>query len=254
VEAGSAIATATGTRFEVSLEGARTRVAVTEGKVLVADQAAPSVQVPLMSGDETHVAEGRVGLVLHQFHRMTLAEIAAVYNKRGRPPKFVVQGTACARRLSAALNVDDPLDLVRALDNDADLVLKKEPETAPVPATVLVRMRTDASSDAQETCTDDSQRQALRDAPSPTARDCLNLRGAPLKAVIAEVNRYNQRQLAIIDPSSEGQLIGGMFCPTDLDGFLRGIDVLGVRVVGRARDGSNREVIRLAGAGWNRAR
>lgn len=257
VVAGKATAVVTGTEFEVSLEGADTRVLVAQGHVEVAGHAAPGKSVPLSPGDEAHVrGEGYVAYVLHQFQRMTLAEIAAVYNKRGRPPKFVVQGTACGRRFSAALNVDDPLDLMRALDNDTDLVLTKEPETASVPATVWVRMRTDtasADSDGQGTCDNDStQPTAANDAQSQAPRDCLHLQDAPLKAVVAEVNHYNQRQLAIIDPRIEDLRLGGRVCPADLDGFLRLIDALGVRVVGRARDGSNHEVIRLAGPEWLR--
>jgi transmembrane sensor len=255
VEAGKATAVVTGTAFEVSLEGDATDFAVAEGQVQVAGHAAPGASVTLSQGDQTRVAEGHVGLVLHQFQRMTLAEIAGVYNKRGRPPKFVVRGTACSRRLSAALNVDDPLDLMRALDNDTDLVLTKEPETEPVPTTVFVRMRTDAASDGsgtQETCVNDSsQPVALNGALSQPARDCLHLQGAPLKEVVAEVNRYNRRQLAIIDPSIENERLGGTVCPADLDGFLSLIDAFGVRVVGRAWDGSDREVIRLAGVGWH---
>jgi transmembrane sensor len=44
--------------------------------------------------------------------------------------------------------------------------------------------------------------------------------GDPLTNVVAQFNRYNQRQLVIADPRIAGLQIGGYFRPTNLDAFV----------------------------------
>ena len=50
-----------------------------------------------------------------------------------------------------------------------------------------------------------------------------------LPEAIAEVNRYNIRQMVIGDPSLERLRIGGAFSSNNVEGFLRILPRLGVR-------------------------
>ena len=66
----------------------------------------------------------------------------------------------------------------------------------------------------------------------------------PLRDVAAEFNRYNQRQLVVADPAIADVMVGGTFRATNLDGFLRllelGFDIKAVP------DGSKRIVLEHA--------
>lgn len=60
----------------------------------------------------------------------------------------------------------------------------------------------------------------------------LMFEGEPLAQVIAEFNRYNERQLVIVDASLAELRIGGYFRPTNLDAFVSVLErSFGVRCV-----------------------
>lgn len=66
----------------------------------------------------------------------------------------------------------------------------------------------------------------------------------PLRELVAEFNRYNRRQLVVLDPAVGDVRVGGRFRPTNLDGLLRLLRPgFGVEAVPH---GSDRIVLRLA--------
>lgn len=72
-----------------------------------------------------------------------------------------------------------------------------------------------------------------------------------LKAVVAEFNRYNRRQMVIADPSIENLRIGGGFEATDPESFIAALErTLGVRAFPSPAD-DGEDVIRLVGTREN---
>jgi transmembrane sensor len=71
----------------------------------------------------------------------------------------------------------------------------------------------------------------------------------PLKAIVAEFNRYNRRQMVIADPAIENLRLGGGFEATDPESFIAALEkTLGVRAFpAPSSDGDGAEVIRLVG-------
>lgn len=66
----------------------------------------------------------------------------------------------------------------------------------------------------------------------------------PLRELVAEFNRYNRRQLVVLDPAVGNIRVAGRFRPTNLDGLLRLLRPgFGVEAVPH---GSDRIVLRLA--------
>jgi transmembrane sensor len=115
-----------GTRFDVEVRDVRTKVSVIDGTVRVFGGAENGGAVNLAGGEETFVTAGGVEPPRQVFSRSTLAKIAAAFNQRNARPKFIVQGAACARRISASLNVKDPSALIRALKSDLQLSVSEE--------------------------------------------------------------------------------------------------------------------------------
>jgi transmembrane sensor len=59
----------------------------------------------------------------------------------------------------------------------------------------------------------------------------------PLREVAAEFNRYNRRQLVVVDPEVGNVLIAGRFRPTNLDGLVRLLEPgFGVEAVPQGSD------------------
>jgi transmembrane sensor len=74
----------------------------------------------------------------------------------------------------------------------------------------------------------------------------LEFHNDSLKHAVAELNRYNVRQLVIVDPSIENVSVGGRFRYSDFDGFVQGLThAFGIRV---SVDESNPNILKLSGA------
>ncbi len=71
-----------------------------------------------------------------------------------------------------------------------------------------------------------------------------------LAAAVAELNRYNRRQLVIDDPSIAGLRIGGAFDITDLDSFIAALDTFGIHAMAETETAgdSGAQTIRLTRA------
>jgi hypothetical protein len=67
--------------------------------------------------------------------------------------------------------------------------------------------------------------------PSLITEECLRFNAEPLKRVVATINRYNVRQLSIVDPAIKKLRIGGVICPTHLEKLIRGLGRVGISVV-----------------------
>ncbi len=58
----------------------------------------------------------------------------------------------------------------------------------------------------------------------------LVFQGEKLGEVVAEINRYNQRQMEVSDPDIAGVRIGGTFNPSDPQGFIKALNhTFGIR-------------------------
>jgi transmembrane sensor len=75
----------------------------------------------------------------------------------------------------------------------------------------------------------------------------LVFQDVPLEKVVAEFNRYNLRQLQIVDPTIASLRIGGQFSTTDPEEFALALRALRVRVLPESREGATAS-IRLVGA------
>ncbi len=67
----------------------------------------------------------------------------------------------------------------------------------------------------------------------------LIFEGETLSEVVAKLNRYNRRQMTVVDPSIARRSIGGTFTTTDFDGFLDTIKQLFDIQAAPARGNSN---------------
>ncbi len=70
----------------------------------------------------------------------------------------------------------------------------------------------------------------------------LAFKGETLDDAVQEFNRYNRRQIAIVDPTILKLQVGGIFSTTDLDSFIAALHSLGIQ----AQVGNNSD-IRLSG-------
>jgi ferric-dicitrate binding protein FerR (iron transport regulator) len=145
---------AVGTRFDVSLVDGQAYIRVSQGKVRVIGSFPQSAPIEVASGGRARLSpEGRPELIREddlslaaapaaepfKFLKGTLADIAAVFNERNHLPQFIVEGDACKRRVSAALNIDDPTSLIRMLEGYPDLTL------IPMGESVVIRARGDTT-------------------------------------------------------------------------------------------------------------
>lgn len=71
----------------------------------------------------------------------------------------------------------------------------------------------------------------------------LRFENATLEETVAEINRYNVRQIAIADESIKKIRVGGTFKTTDIDGFIRAVETL------VEADGHEARIVVLKGRG-----
>jgi transmembrane sensor len=83
----------------------------------------------------------------------------------------------------------------------------------------------------------------------------LSFQGETLVQVAEEFNRYNRRQMVVMDPAIAGRRIGGAFQATDPDSFTAALEKwFGVRVESQGSGESGTAVIKLRTADSGRAR
>jgi ferric-dicitrate binding protein FerR (iron transport regulator) len=139
LETPRAVVEVLGTNFTVDVKNVATEVEVFEGKVRVSDRAR-TTSVELAAHEKTRVSTaGGIEHPRYVFRRSTLAEVADIFNRRNGPPRFIVQGAACTRLISAALNIEDPEALIRDLRGNSALTLTELPDA------VVIRERGDTS-------------------------------------------------------------------------------------------------------------
>lgn len=143
VRAGSNVIQAIGTAFNVYRHpSGKTTVSVIEGKVQISNGRDITVkETPRLSaGEEAHIEVG--GQIARRekvdtdtvtawrerrlvFHRVTLEEIAAEFNRYNDSPRISVENSALSqRRYTVVLPADDPESLLDYLRNDPDVAFE----------------------------------------------------------------------------------------------------------------------------------
>ncbi|MEP7242254.1 MAG: FecR domain-containing protein [Gammaproteobacteria bacterium] len=146
---------AIGTQFDVRWDGSQADIQASEGTILVTGRAHQSAGRTVKAGGSARITPDGLVEVIRveassdtperpsarvQFTKSTLAEIASAFNQRTPSLKFIVEGRACLRQVTAMLNLDNPAALISVLVSDPELTVERKGS-----ATVVIRERGDTS-------------------------------------------------------------------------------------------------------------